>query len=103
MIWKIKYSAKSLVDLEAIYNYISIDLLAHNVAAEQIRRIMCFIDTLDEMPLRHPSHSEEPWKSKGIRFFAKDNYVVFYLPDNKTRTVNIVRIMYGKRNFKNSL
>ena len=97
MSWKIKYSAKSLADLEAIYSYISINLLSQKVAAEQIRRIMHFIATLDKMPLRHPVHIEEPWRNKGIRFFAEGNYVVFYLPDNNTRIVNIVRIMYGKR------
>ena len=104
MNWKIQYSEKSLEDLEAIHNYISNVLLAKTTANMQIERIMQFIDTLAEMPLRHPAHDEEPWKSKGIRFFAIGNYLVFYLPDKKTNSVKIIRIMYGKRSFpdKNS-
>ena len=38
------------------------------------------------------------WKSKGLRFFPIDNFIIFYLPDEKKKVVDIVRIMFGGKN-----
>ncbi|MBO7459598.1 MAG: type II toxin-antitoxin system RelE/ParE family toxin [Bacteroidales bacterium] len=99
MNWKINYSEKAFNDLKAIYEYIAFELCVPNTASEQVNRIMDSIKTLDRMPMMHPVYPEEPWKSKGIRFFPTDNYLVWYLPQEGHKAVNIVRIMYGSRDF----
>ena len=42
-------------------------------------------------------YDKEPWRSRGLRRMAVDNYCVFYIPDNDARTVEIIRVMYGGR------
>ena len=99
MNWTINYSEKAFNDLKAIYEYIAFELCVPNTASEQVNRIMDSVKTLDRMPMMHPVYPEEPWKSKGIRFFPIDNYLVWYQLQEKQKTVNIVRIMYGSRDF----
>ncbi len=95
MNWKINYSAQALEDLKAVYEYIAFELLVPETARGQVKRIMDSINKLDEMPMMYKSYDEEPWKSRGLRVFPIDNYIVFYLPAKDSRTVNIVRIIYG--------
>ena len=92
---EIIYSARARQDLRNIYEYISYDLLAPKTAEKQIQRIMKGIRSLDELPLRYRLYDDEPWRSRGVRFFPVDNYLVFYLPDEAQNTVHIVRILYG--------
>ena len=61
------------------------------------------IRSLDNMPMRFRLYDEEPWHSAGLHFFPVDNYLVFYLPDESRKTVNIVRIMYGGRDIRRQL
>ena len=55
------------------------------------------------MPMRYTRYEEEPWYSQGLRFLPVDNYLIFYLPDETTSVVNIIRIMYGGRDVKRQL
>jgi hypothetical protein len=51
---------------------------------------------LDTMPNRNRLYEEEPWHSRGLRFFPV-NYLVFYKTDDETEIVYVVRIMYSGR------
>jgi len=50
------------------------------------------------MPERHRRYEKEPWRTRGLRLMPVDNYVVFYIPNDERRVVNVVRIIYGGRN-----
>jgi len=95
MKWKVNYSAQALEDLKAVYEYIAFELLVPETARSQAKRIMDSINKLDELPMMYKSYEKEPWKSKGLRVFPIDNYIVLYLPKEDSKTVNIVRIIYG--------
>ena len=103
MSWKIVYTAGAKRDLKNIYEYIAYNLLVPETAARQTQRIMKEIRSLDNMPMRFRLYDEEPWHSAGLHFFPVDNYLVFYLPDESRKTVNIVRIMYGGRDVRRQL
>lgn len=103
MSWKINYTAQAYNDLSAIYEYIAYELLVPEIATNQIRRIMNSIRTLDAMPMMYKIYEEEPWKSKKLRYFPVDNYLVLYLPKEEDKTVNIVRIIYGGRDIRRQL
>ena len=103
MSWKIVYTAGAKRDLKNIYEYIAYNLLVPETAARQTQRIMKEIRSLDNMPMRFRLYDEEPWHSAGLHFFPVDNYLVFYLPDESRKTVNIVRIMYGSRDIRRQL
>lgn len=103
MSWEIKYSAQALNDLSLIYEYIAYELLAPDTAREQVDRIMEAVRALDYMPMKYRAYGKEPWKSQGLRYFPVGNYLVFYIPKEKSSTVNIVRIIYGGRDLERQL
>ena len=55
------------------------------------------------MPDRFRSYDREPWKSRGLRVFPVDNYLVFYVPNEETRIVTVIRVMYGGRDIDKEL
>ena len=74
MKYKVMYTAGAKKDLRNVFRYISEELLAPENAAGQTERIMTAIRKLDTNRL----YEEEPWHSRGLRFFPVDNYLVFY-------------------------
>lgn len=103
MIWMINYSASSKEDLRSIYDYIAYELLSPEYASGQVERIMKAVRSLEDMPMKHQIYQEEPWKTKKVRFLPVDNYIVFYLPNEETGAVNIVRIIYGGRDMRHQM
>ncbi len=103
MKFEIVYTAGAKRDLRNIYEYIAQKLLVPETAAGQVQRIMKEIRSLDELPMRFRLYEDEPWHSRGLRFFPVDNYLIFYLPDERTCTVSVVRIMYGGRDIQRQM
>lgn len=103
MTWNIVYSDRARTDLRSIRSYIANELCAPEIAAKQVRKIMQKIRQLDEMPMMFKLYDDEPWYSRGLRYFPVDNYLVFYLPVEDEKVVNIVRIMYGRRDISKQL
>ena len=90
-------------DLNAISDYLIFQLSAGENALRQISRIEQAITSLDEMPERYHIYDKEPWNKNNLRVMRVDNYLVFYITDNITHTVTIIRIMYGKRDIDKQL
>lgn len=103
MNFEVSYSAEARQDLRDIYEYIAYELLATETAAGQTERIMKAVRSLEQMPMRHRLYEEEPWHCQGLRVLPVDNYLVFYLPDETSATVSIIRIMYGGRDIDKQL
>ena len=103
MKYKVMYTARAKKDLRDIFNYISEELLASENAAGQTERIMSAIRKLAAMLDRNRRYEEEPWHSRGLRFFPVDNYLVFYKTGDETEIVYVVRIMYGGRDIHKRL
>lgn len=101
--WDVVYSAEARTDLKNIYEYIAFQLTEKQTAKNQTNRIMDAIESLNEMPMRFALYDAEPWNRLGLRKLPVDNFIVFYLPDENTRTVNVVRIMYGGRDINKQL
>ena len=55
------------------------------------------------MPERFPRYGKEPWHSRGLRFAAVDNYIVFYIPDIEEQVVTVLRVMYSGRSIEEQL
>ena len=92
MKYKVMYTAGAKKDLRNIFRYISEELLAPENAAGQAERIMTAIRKLDTMPNRNRLYEEEPWHSRGLRFFPVGNYLVFYKTDDETIDFSNVKI-----------
>ena len=92
MKYKVMYTAGAKKDLRNIFRYISEELLDPENAAGQAERIMTAIRKLDTMPNRNRLYEEEPWHSRGLRFFPVGNYLVFYKTDDETIDFSNVKI-----------
>lgn len=103
MKWTVNYTNAAEQDLRSIYEYIANTLCTPDTAKNLTRQIMDEILSLDEMPNRYARYDKEPWKDRGLRFFSVKNYVVFYLTNEKTKTIYIIRIMYGGRDIEKQL
>lgn len=93
----IEYSREAKQDLVNIKKYIKYKLAEPNVAENLILKIKDCIDKLQINPQRHNMIDENIIKMFNIRKLIVNNYIVFYrITQNK---VQIVRIMYGRRNW----
>ncbi len=93
----VSYSPDALNDLGEIYAYLANELLVPKTAAALVKRVRKQIRSLDFMPARFALVEWEPWHSMEMHQFSVSNFVVYYLVDNKNRSVTVVRIFYGGR------
>lgn len=103
MNWTIKYTAQALEDLKGIYEYISLVLLSPDTAKHFIEKIKKAVRSLEYMPEKYKIYDQEPWKSKELRCFPVNNYLVFYWINKEQHLVNIIRIFYGERDLSQQL
>ncbi len=101
MKYSVNISKDAKEDLKGIYKYIAFELLSPDTALKQLDKIEKAILSLDNLPARHRLYDE--YISKDIRFLPVNNYVVFYIVDEKNMEVHIVRVLYGGRNMENIL
>ena len=71
--------------------------MSPDAAVGQLDRLEEAIGKLDHMPGKHQRYEKEPWRSRGLRVFPVDNYLVFYIPDTELQIVTVIRVMYGGR------
>ncbi len=103
MIFNVVTSTQADEDLRGIFEYIAFELLSPENAEKQLERLERQILSLDEMPERFPRYGKEPWHSRGLRFAAVDNYIVFYIPDIEEQVVTVLRVMYSGRSIEEQL
>ena len=97
MIYEVRMTPEAKNDLRGIFEYIAFDLQSVQKAAGQIDRLEKGISELDQMPERFRKYEKEPWHSRNLRVMPVDNYLVFYIPDQTTGIVTVIRVMYGGR------
>lgn len=90
-------------DLYEIGAYISKELLERKTAKKVISKIAKGINSLEDMPLRNALVADERLSCRGIRKIIVDNYIVFYSVTEESKTVTIIRILYGRRDWMNLL
>ena len=98
--YTVSYSGDALNDLREIYTYIANELLVPETAAAQVGGIRKEVLSLDFMPARYALVEWEPWHSLGMYQFPVNNFIVYYLVDDKERTVTVARIFYGGRDIE---
>lgn len=91
--YTVKITDKALADMEAIYNYIAIQLQASENAMGQYNRIAEAIEGLNIFPERVKLMESEPEKTMGLRQLVVDNYSSFYAIENEN--VLVIRVLYS--------
>ena len=97
--YSIEYSEEAKIDLIEIKKYIKYNLQEPNIAEKLInkliKRIRCF--WVGWKFLFRVQIDDEFIKRLEIRKIIVDNYIVFYRIKNNT--IQIVRVLYGRRNW----
>ena len=99
MEYSLEITDRAQHDLREIYNYIAESLMEPTTANKQLERIEEGILSLKHMPLRIAMEQNESLKQRNLRKLIIDNYLVFFLVNEETNTVSIVRILYGRRDW----
>jgi addiction module RelE/StbE family toxin len=86
-------------DLDGIFGYITNTLEAPVAANRLMIKIEKAIQSLRDTPRIGPKCRDEILGKKGYRKLIINNYIVFYLVDDETRTVIVMRVIYGRRNY----
>jgi toxin ParE1/3/4 len=90
-------------DLIEIGNYIASELLEPSIAQKVVGKIGEAILALEELPFRNALVVDEKLAFQGIRKIIVENYIVFYIVTEGSKTVTVVRILYSKRDWINLL
>ena len=103
MNWKVVLTPQFKQEFTDIFDYIAQVLLAPDTAKNVATKILDQVEKLCDMPQRFSLYDKEPWRSRGLRKVVVDNFVIFYLPYDKTREVVVFHVFYGWRNIDNLL
>ena len=95
--YNIRYSKEAKQDLINIKKYIKYNLQEPNIANKLITKIKKEIGKLPVDAKIYNIIDDDFIKKLEIRKIIVDNYIVFYRIKNKT--IEIVIIMYGRRNW----
>ncbi len=99
--YNIEYSEESRQDIINIKRYIKYNLQEPTTAQKLISKIKKEINYLKNNPKIYAIIDDDFIKKLEIRKLIVDNYIVFYRV--KSDIIQIVRIMYGRRNWINLL
>ena len=90
-------------DIISAVNYISVKLKAPKAANNLLDEIEKHEEILGKTPNIYPRVPDEYLAEKGLRFAIIKNYLMFFSVDEEEKVVNVVRFLYGRRDWKNIL
>lgn len=86
-------------DLRAAADYIEFKLLNPQAADALLAKAEEELSKLSHMPESHQLAYDPVLNEQGIRYTLVDRYMAFFVIDESTKTVYIIRFIYGKRNW----
>ena len=95
--YEVVLTDRALAQLKELRSYISRTLMAPDTALAYVRAIKEEAATLSQMPARYMLVDEEPEHSAGIRKLVVKNFFVYYQIDEDARRVNILNVIYARR------
>ena len=96
-LYNVEYSEEARQDLLDIKKYVKYNLQESNTAEKLISKLKRTISNLKDNPEIYAIIDNNIIKKFEIRKIVVDNYIIFYRI--KYDSIQIVRIMYGKRNW----
>jgi len=101
--YRVDVSKPAENDLRDIVRYISAQLSAPITALKMMDIIEEAITGLAVMPQKCPSVTDERLAMMGYRKLLVKNYIVFFTIDEKSKTVDVERILYARRDWRHIL
>ena len=103
MSFTVVFTDRARTDLRSIYTYIAYTLQSRLNADRQLARIEKEIMSLAEIPERYKRVPLDLGITDDVRMVSVDHYTVIYRVGKKPDTVQILRILYGGRDFASAL
>ena len=100
MAYKAVFTEHASTDLANILSYISLDLSNLSAAKDLYGRIKESIKLISEFPYSCQTYQSTFVQTNKIRYKPINNYLLFYVVDEETKTISIIRILYSKRNIE---
>lgn len=101
--YNIQFSKDARNDLLDIYSYIKYNLKEPNIAKKTIQKIKEEIYKLKYSPTMYLIIQDSVIKRQEIRKIKVKNYFVFYKVNEDNKNIEVVRIMYARRNWEKLL
>ncbi|MDR0842048.1 MAG: type II toxin-antitoxin system RelE/ParE family toxin [Acidobacteriota bacterium] len=101
--YSLKFTPEARDDLFEIFQYIAVVLAAPGAAETLIDKIEKDCRRLTLFPFSCPIPCDAALAKKGYRMLVVDNFIAFYQVDEATAIVRIMRVVYGKRNYRQLL
>ena len=90
-------------DILSTVKYIANELKAPMAANNLLDEIEKHEKILEETPNIYPNVPDEYLAIKGLKFVIIKNYLMFFTVDEDKKVVNVLRFLYGRRDWKNML
>lgn len=97
--YQIEFSKEARKDLKDIVKYIKYNLQEPNIALKFADKIKRNVEKLSENPNIYSIIDDKFLRKFELRKIIVDNYIIFYKTVDKENKLQIVRIMYGRRNW----
>lgn len=90
-------------DLARAVDYIEFSLKNPQAANSLLDEAEAALSGLAQMPRRYPAADDKLLAAWGIHIVQVKKYLGFYVVDDETKTVHIVRFLYGKSDWRSIL
>ena len=101
--YKVIISSIAFQDLDDIIGYIKEVLISPENAKNVFEEIEKAIHSLNDKPKRNTLVKDKYLNKMGIRLLIVKKYILFYRVSEEQKEVEIIRILYGRRNWMNIL
>ena len=88
-------------DIRGIARYILVQLNAPQASLNLINAIYDAIENLETDALVYPYVRDDRLAALGYRSLLVKNYIIFYIANEKDKTVDVDRILYSRRDWQN--
>lgn len=90
-------------DLHSIKNHIAGYQHEPKTALDVVEAIQKEIESLESMPERYQLAADEEFAQMGVRITSAGKYLIFYTVDKANKTVHILNVQHGRREWRNIL
>ncbi|MCR5685729.1 MAG: type II toxin-antitoxin system RelE/ParE family toxin [Lachnospiraceae bacterium] len=99
MNYSIHITSKAERDLNEALDYIEFNLLNPEAADGLLDNAEEMINALSIAPKKYKTVDDPVLAEWGVRLVIINNYLAFYIINDDTKTIHILRFLYGKRNW----
>ena len=103
MNYQVRIVKTARTDMREIHRYIAIDLQNPIAAIKRIDLIDANIQSLKAMPARFPLVQDAYLASKGCRMIVCESHLVFFIIEEATKKVFVMRVIYARRDWARML